>query len=64
MPESNVLMSPKSIRKERMQQNFDTLDFTLSEDDMQQIAEMNLTDSGNINFRDPQFVNYILNYKV
>ena len=51
---------PKSTHKERMAQNFDIFDFTLSEDDMSQIATLNQQDAGFINFGDPQFVKYLI----
>ena len=43
-----------------MIQNLDIFDFTLTEDDMAQIATMNQMDTGNINFSDPQFVKYLI----
>ena len=43
-----------------MAQNFDIFDFTLSADDMSQIATLNQQDAGFIHFGDPQFVNYLL----
>ena len=51
---------PKSSHKERMAQNFDVFDFSLSDDDMVQIAQMNQHDTGTINFGDPQFVKYLI----
>lgn len=43
-----------------MAQNFDILDFTLSDDDMLKIASLNQQDAGFINFSDPQFVKYLI----
>ena len=43
-----------------MAQNFDIFDFTLSDDDMSQIATLNQQDAGFINFGDPQFVKYLI----
>ena len=51
---------PKSTHKERMQQNFDIFDFSLTADEMAQIATMNQYDTGTINFGDPQFVKYLI----
>ena len=51
---------PKSSHKERMAQNFDIFDFTLSDDEMAQIARLNQHDTGIINFGDPQFVKYLI----
>ena len=55
-----IVAIPKSTHKERMEQNFSIFDFTLSEDDMSQIAQMNQQDAGFINFGDPQFVKYLI----
>jgi diketogulonate reductase-like aldo/keto reductase len=43
-----------------MQQNFDIFDFTLTDDDMAQIATMNQHDTGTVNFNDIQFVKYLI----
>ncbi|MBQ7459589.1 MAG: aldo/keto reductase [Bacteroidales bacterium] len=51
---------PKSSHKERMEQNFNIFDFSLSSNEMQQIATLNQEDAGFINFQDPQFVKYLI----
>ena len=43
-----------------MAQNIDIFDFSLSDDDMAQIAKMNQHDAGTTNFGDPQFVKYLI----
>ena len=55
-----IVAIPKSSHKERMVQNMDTFDFSLSDDDMAQIAKMNQHDAGTRNFGDPQFVKYLI----
>lgn len=55
-----IVAIPKSSHIERMQQNFDVFDFTLTRDDMDQIETMNQSDAGFINFGDPAFVKYLL----
>ena len=55
-----IVAIPKSTHKDRMAQNFDIFDFTLSDDDMSQIATLNQQDAGFINFGDPQFVKYLI----
>jgi diketogulonate reductase-like aldo/keto reductase len=60
LTQRGIVAIPKSTHKERMVQNFDIFDFTLSEDDMSQIAQMNQRDAGFINFGDPQFVKYLI----
>ena len=55
-----IVAIPKSSHKERMAQNFDIFDFTLADEDMTQIAQLNQHDTGTINFGDPQFVKYLI----
>ena len=55
-----IVAIPKSSHKERMVQNMDTFDFSLSDDDMAQISKMNQHDAGTRNFNDPQFVKYLI----
>ena len=60
LTQRGIVAIPKSTHKERMAQNFDIFDFTLTDDDMAQIGKMNQHDSGTINFNDPQFVKYLI----
>ena len=60
LTQRGIVAIPKSSHKERMAQNFDIFDFSLSADEMAQIATMNQYDTGNINFSDPQFVKYLI----
>ena len=55
-----IVAIPKSSHIERMQQNFDIFDFELTRDDMLQIATLNQSDAGFINFSDPSFIKYLL----
>ena len=55
-----IVAIPKSTHKERMQQNLDIFDFTLTDDDMAQIATMNQHDTGTVNFNDMNFVKYLI----
>ena len=56
----DIVAIPKSSHKERMQQNFDIFNFTLSNEEMAQIATMNQHDTGTVSFGDPQFVKYLI----
>ena len=60
LTQRGIVAIPKSTHKERMQQNFDIFDFSLTADEMAQIATMNQHDTGTINFGDPQFVKYLI----
>lgn len=60
LTQRGIVVIPKSSHKERMVQNIDIFDFTLTDDDMAQIAKMNQHDTGTRNFNDPQFVKYLI----
>ena len=60
LTQRGIVAIPKSTHKERMEQNFNIFDFTLSDEDMLQIATLNQQDAGFINFGDPQFVKYLI----
>lgn len=51
-----VVVIPKSIHQERMQQNIDIWDFELSERDMKRIAELDLGHSEIVDHFNPDFV--------
>ena len=51
-----IVCIPKSVKKERMQQNFEVFDFTLSEEDMAAIAAMDTGVSSFFDHRDPAVV--------
>ena len=55
-----IVAIPKSSHKERMAQNFNIFDFTLTAEEMAQIAALNQHDTGTVNFSDPQFVKYLI----
>lgn len=60
LTQRGIVAIPKSTHKERIAQNIDIFDFTLTDDDMAQIGKMNQHDSGTINFNDPKFVKYLI----
>ena len=60
LTQRGIVAIPKSTHRERMEQNFNIFDFTLSSDDMSLIANLNQHDTGTINFGDPQFVKYLI----
>lgn len=60
LTQRSIVAIPKSTHKERMEQNFDIFDFSLSDEEMAKIASMNQHDAGTVNFADPQFVKYLI----
>jgi len=51
-----VVVIPKSVHKNRMEQNFDIWDFKLTEDEIERIAALDLGHSEIVNHFDPNFV--------
>jgi diketogulonate reductase-like aldo/keto reductase len=60
LTQRGIVAIPKSSHKERMAQNIDIFDFTMTDEEMTQIAAMNQHDAGTRNFGDPQFVKYLI----
>ena len=58
-----VSIIPKSVHKERMEQNIDIWDFTLSAEDMKQIDALDIGHSEIIDHNNPDVVRYILSAK-
>lgn len=57
-----VSIIPKSVHVERMEQNLDIWDFTLTEEEMKTIASKDLGHSEIVDHSDPSFVKFIYNY--
>ena len=51
-----IICIPKSVKRERMEQNFDVFDFALTEEEMNQISELDTHTSCFFNHRDPAVV--------
>ena len=60
LTQRGIVAIPKSSHKERIAQNINIFDFSLSDDDMAEIAKMNQYDAGTRDFGDPQFVKYLI----
>ncbi len=60
LTQRGIVAIPKSSHKERMAQNLDIFDFTLTPQDLEQIATLNQSDTGFVNFSDMQFVKYLI----
>ncbi len=59
-----VVVIPKSVHKDRMEQNMDIWDFKLSDEDMAEIAKLDLGHSEIVNHDDPAFVKMLHTMKV
>ena len=55
-----IVAIPKSTHKERMAENLDIFDFSLTDGDMAAIAKLNRHDEGTVDFGGPAFVKMLL----
>ena len=55
-----IVVIPKSTHKERMQQNFDVFDFTLTEEEMTTIASLDTKTSAFFSHQDPNMVEWFV----
>ena len=59
-----VIVIPKSVHKERMEQNIDIWDFQLSDADMAEIAKLDIGHSEIVDHYDPKFVQMLHQMKI
>lgn len=59
-----VVVIPKSTHRERMEQNFDIWNFTLSDEDMKTISRMDIGHSEIVDHNDPAFIRMLHGIKV
>lgn len=62
--QKNIVVIPKSTHKERMIENINVFDFTLSNEDMAALEKLDTENSLFFSHYDPDFVKFILNYKI
>ena len=60
LTQRGIVAIPKSTHVERMRQNLDIFDFTLTDEEMKRIATLNCHNAGTVNFGDPQFVKFLI----
>lgn len=59
-----VVVIPKSVHKERMEQNIDIWDFQLSDEDMEEIAKLDIGHSEIVDHSDPGFVRMLHSMRI
>lgn len=60
--QSSVVLIPKSVHKNRMQENFDIFDFTLNEEEMKQLEALDGGKSLFFSHYDPQTVEWFMSF--
>ena len=64
LTQEDVVVIPKSTHKNRMEENFDIFDFELAEDDLNKIRALDTGKSLLCDHYSPEFVEFIVNYKI
>jgi len=64
LTQRGVIAIPKSVRKERMEENFNSLDFELSNEDMEAIKTLDTSVSLFFDHRDPKMVKWLAERKL
>ena len=64
LTQRGVVAIPKSVRKERMEENFNIFDFELSAEDMEAIKSLDTKASSFFDHRDPAMVKWLGEYKL
>lgn len=59
LTQRGVVAIPKSVRKERMRENFDIFDFQLSSQEMETIKSLDTSTSSFFDHRDPAMVKWL-----
>lgn len=64
LTQRGIVAIPKSVNKERIEQNFKSLDFELTIEDIESIASLDMKSSSFFDHRDPAIVKWLGNHKV
>jgi 2,5-diketo-D-gluconate reductase A len=55
----SVVAIPKSVKKERIRENFNIIDFELSNEDIEAIKTLGMSTSSFFDYRDPEIIKWM-----
>jgi 2,5-diketo-D-gluconate reductase A len=64
LTQRGVVVIPKSVRKERIIENFNIFDFELSQEDIKKITTLDKKETLFFSHRDPEMVKWLSNRKL
>lgn len=64
MIQRDVIVIPKTVHKNRMEQNFDVFNFVLTKDDMEAILKLDMEEGQFFSHVDPETVKRISSFKL